>query len=171
MSILRAFPTPGFQPVLFKYRIVPHTFLTKCTYLTKGNLKHQSHYEELLKSQTFLKTKLKTIGQNFQKLKEMPILTGILKLPAPLPGLSQALSPGLPSSFASMLTTPLYPQLSHTNSLAQLLLKLSTPFSSKPIRTWASKINLSEDPEAKLLISYIPRTKAELQTTKIIFPK
>ena len=28
-------------------------------------LKHQSHYEELLKSQTFLKTKLKTIAQNF----------------------------------------------------------------------------------------------------------
>ena len=81
MPILRAFPTPGFQPVLFKYTILPHTFITKWTHLTKGNLKHQSHYEELLKSQTFLKTKLKTIAQNFEKLNEMPIVTGILRLP------------------------------------------------------------------------------------------
>ena len=73
-------------------------------------------------------------------------------------------SPPAPSSaFASTLTVPpLYPQLSHTNSLTKLPLfseTLLTPFSSELVRTCPFKI---KNPEANPLISYTPWTKNEL---------
>ena len=71
--------------------------------------------------------------------------------------------------------TPLHPPSPHTSSLAKLPLYSetlpTTPFSSEHLRTCPFKIKLSEDPETKLLISYIPGTNAALQAIVKYFPK
>ena len=71
-------------------------------------------------------------------------------------------------------TARLYPQFPHTNSLSKLplFLKLSSlPFLQNLSVTCPFKTRPPEDPEAKLLISYILWTKAELQAIVKDFPK
>ena len=78
-------------------------------------------------------------------------------------------------SLSSMISlTPLHPPSPHNSSLAKVPLyseTLPTPFPSEHLRTCPFKIKLSEDPETKLLTSYIPRTKAALQAIVKYFPK
>lgn len=79
---------------------------------------------------------------------------------------TQAPLPAPASSFSSKPPIPpLYPQFPHINSLSAPPLfpaTLPTLISLEPIRTRPFKMNLSEDPAAKSLLSYIPWTKAEL---------
>ena len=61
----------------------------------------------------------------------------------------------------------------HTDYPVKLLFSktLPTPFPSELFRIFPYKIKPSEDPEVKLLISYILWTKAELKAIVKYFPK
>ena len=69
---------------------------------------------------------------------------------------------------------PLHSQFPHTSALAKLSFfseSLPSPFSPELARCCPFKIKPSENPEAKLLVSYPPWIKAELRAILKDFPK